>query len=510
MPAIHFKPSSWTIERTLRSSIILISSVAVLLMASMSWKLARDAGEDARRELTEISVAAAQARLGDSVQKQVRAFEQIAASSLIGMALTDSSGDRQEYLAPFLEQRTLSTGMAFSLYDHRGRLLIHTGGRENGVGSSAMAGAPPGSRLRDIDFRVSTEWIELEAPIRFLADKMPIGFLVGSIRPAQLAADTSVAASKFYSANVQFYVTPAFIDQPMHMKIIETPRSTLAARMELVTQASWIDDMQYKLMIIGFLAMLAALGASVIGARWAAGTVSSPIADLTEAVEKLRNGEKAVAPSGKMPSEISELASALFLAFDERSAALHKVQSLAHYDGVTGALSRAYFDHRARNLLQIAMRSQDAATLLYIDLDRFKNINDAYGHDAGDLLLQTAVTRARQRLRSVDLIGRRGGDEFVVFLPQMTSPEAIAELARELAALITAPVEIDGETTVRVGVSMGAAVFPDDAEKYDALMTCADKAMYEAKKAGRGRLSFPSGAIIELASIGRGQKTGAA
>jgi diguanylate cyclase (GGDEF)-like protein len=502
--------SSWTIERTVRSSIILIASMAVLLMAALSWKLTRDAGEDALRELTEISVAAAQARLGDSVQKQVREFEQIAASPVISAALMDSSGGREASLAPLLEQRTLSTGIIFAIYDDRGRLLTHTAGRDDAIGASAMAGEPPGARLRDIDFRVSKEWIELEAPIRFFAENKPLGFLVGSIRPAHFAADTSVAASKFYSASVQFYVTPAFIEQPMHLKIIETPRSTLAARMELAVQASWIDDTHDKQMVMGLLATFVMLVASVIGARFTARIVSAPIAELTEAVKKLRNGEKAVEPSGRMPAEIRNLASALFLAFDERSAALHKVQSLAHYDGVTGALSRAYFDHRARNLLQIATRTHEPATLLYIDLDRFKDINDAYGHDAGDLLLQAVVTRARKRLRSVDLIGRRGGDEFVVFLPNTMRPEAVADLASELARLITEPVEIDGETRVEVGVSMGAAVFPDDAEQYDALVTCADKAMYEAKKAGRGRLSFTSGVIIELTTAARCETSGAA
>lgn len=287
-------------------------------------------------------------------------------------------------------------------------------------------------------------------------------------------------------------------------------RTLASVAVLLVVALSWklahdagedIDGLQYKLIVIGLVATIGVLAASAVVARRTARRVSASIEELTEAVKKLRNGETVAPPSSRMPAEIKALASALFLAFDERSAALQKVQSLAHNDGVTGALSRAYFDHRARNLLQVAMRTQDQATLLYIDLDRFKSINDAYGHDAGDLLLQTVVTRARTRLRSIDLIGRRGGDEFVVFLPQMVSPEAIAELARELADLITAPVEMDGETVVQVGVSMGAAVFPDDAEKYDALVTCADMAMYEAKKAGGGRLSFPSGAIIELASI---------
>lgn len=490
----------WTIERTVRNSIILISSAAILLMAGLSWKLIKDASDETMREMAEISVAATQARLGDSVQKQVREFEQIAASSVIGTALTDSSG-REGYLAPFLEQRTMATGMAFALYDYRGRLLIRTGSRTDGAGASAMAGEPPGARLRDLDFRLSQGWIELEAPIRFFADKKPIGFLVGSIDPALLAADAALAASKFYNASVNFYVTPTFIEKPMHMKIVETPRATLAARIDLAMQSSWIDETQSKLTIICLLATLAVLAASIICARWTARVITAPIGQLTEAVKKLRNGEKAAQPSARMPTEIRTLASALFLAFDERSAALHKVQSLAHYDGVTGALSRAYFDHRARNLLQAAMRAQDRSTLLYIDLDRFKDINDAYGHDAGDLLLQTVVTRARTRLRAVDLISRRGGDEFVLFLPQLSRHEDIASLAQDLACLITTPVEIDADTQVRVGVSMGAAVFPDDAAKFDALVTCADKAMYEAKKAGRGRLSFTSGEIVELATV---------
>jgi diguanylate cyclase (GGDEF)-like protein len=207
---------------------------------------------------------------------------------------------------------------------------------------------------------------------------------------------------------------------------------------------------------------------------------------------------------------VETLSAALFLAFEERTEALQKVQSLAHFDGVTGALSRAYFDHRARNLMQISMRTHEPATLLYIDLDRFKDINDAYGHDAGDQILQAVVTRARTRLRSVDLIGRRGGDEFVLLLPQMSRRNDIAALAQNLALLITGPIEVSEGVTVQIGVSMGAATFPDDADKYDALVTCADRAMYEAKKAGRGRLCFTTGEMIELATIEWDMQTGAA
>ncbi|MDB5642458.1 MAG: hypothetical protein JWN07_1775, partial [Hyphomicrobiales bacterium] len=327
-PSGAWRISGWTIERMVRMSIVAISSAAILVMAIVSWQLARDAGSQTMHELTQISIAAARARLGDSVQKHVREFEQIAASSVIGTALTDSSGGREGYLAPFLEQRTIATGMIFALYDYRGRLLIRTGGDPD-VGGTAMAGEPQGAVLQNLGFRVSPDWIELEAPIRFFADNKPIGFLVGAIKPATLAADTSPAASKFYSTNVAFYVTTSYVDKPMHMKIIETPRMTLAARLELETQTSWIDDLQRKLTLLGFIATVAALVISAAVARWTAKVITSPIGELTAAMAKLRNGEKADPPKNGMPVEIEALSSALFLAFDERSAALQKVQSLA-------------------------------------------------------------------------------------------------------------------------------------------------------------------------------------
>ncbi len=501
--------SEWTIERAVRTSIVVISSAAVLIMASVSWKLARNASDETLRELTDISTAAAQARLGDTVKKQVNEFQQIAASTVIGTALSDSSG-REGYLAPFLDQRTQASGMNFALYDYRGRLLIRTGRPQEGVGETFMAGEPTGAPLRDIDFRVSKDWIEIEAPIRFFADKKPIGFLVGWIDPTLLAADTVAAASKIYSVNVRFYITSAFAPQPQHMQIIDTPRATLAAQVELTAQTSFIDEMLRKLTLVGALAMLAVLLASMVVARWMAKIISAPIGELTQAVAKLRSGEKAAPPMTDMPVEVETLSAALFLAFEERTEALQKVQSLAHFDGVTGALSRAYFDHRARNLMQISMRAHEPSTLLYIDLDRFKEINDAYGHDAGDQILQAVVTRARSRLRAVDLIGRRGGDEFVLLLPQMSRRNDIAALAQNLALLITGPIEVSEGVTVQISVSMGAATFPDDADKYDALVTCADRAMYEAKKAGRGRLCFTKGEMVELATIEWDMRTGAA
>ena len=488
---------TWTIERTLRASIVAISATAILVMAIVTFQLARNAGKKAFDEMTALSTVAARARLHDMVQKQVHDFEQIATSWVVATALTDAGGERDTYLTPFLAQKTATSGMRLALYDARGQFVTRTGDDAT-TGGTAMASEPRGTALPDIDFRVSQDWVVLETPIRRFADNEPIGFLVGSIRPALLAAETSPDIARFYKATIEFYVTTSFVDTPTDLKIVETPRATFAARMTLVAQRYWIEELRSKLALLGLGATLAVLILSIAVARWVAKVISSPVEKLTAAVTKLRNGEQVDPPKVHMPLEIGALSSALFLAFDERSAALQKLENLAHYDSVTGALSRTYFDHRARNLLQVALHRGEPATLLYIDLDCFKTVNDDYGHDAGDHLLQAIIMRARTRLRGQDLIGRRGGDEFVVFLSQMERHADIAALARDLSALITAPVKIDGETYAQVGVSMGAAIFPQDAKKYDALITCADRAMYESKKAGRGRLTFTSGASVEL------------
>lgn len=488
-----FPRNDWTVEHTIRTGIVLISFAAILLMASLSWKLANDAREDTLRELIEISEETARTRVRDLVLRQVNEFSQIATSNVIATALTDSSG-RESYLAPFLQQRTVASGLSFGVFDYRGRMLMRTGDLSFSIIPPKMA--TPRADIRDLDFDVDEQIISFEAPIRFFADNKPIGFLVGRIMPSTITSDTELISSKFYSADVTFYVAREAPPDRNHVKLFEAGDKTLIAAINLTPQTNWLDTTLKKVSVLGMVATATILLASLVVARITAHRINSPLRKLTRAVAKLRRGEHVSPLSDKMPREIETLSSALFLAFEERSDALNKLQNLAHYDNLTGTLSRAYFDHQARNLLQISLRNKASATMIYLDLDRFKEINDTYGHDAGDILLTTVTMRIHRRMRTSDLFGRRGGDEFVLLLSPLGDHGDIRALAFDLARMITMPVDIGSGLSVSVGVSMGAAVFPEDANTFNELITAADCAMYEAKKLGRGQLAFATGQTI--------------
>jgi diguanylate cyclase (GGDEF)-like protein len=174
---------------------------------------------------------------------------------------------------------------------------------------------------------------------------------------------------------------------------------------------------------------------------------------------------------------------------------------LAHYDSLTGLGNRRLFLDNVKQAIAAASASGDLAALLYLDLDRFKEINDSLGHAAGDTLLQTLAERFRDYLRSEDLeglgigagarvgIARLAGDEFAIIAPRLTDPEVAAELARRLLRLAERPIEI-AERSLTCSASIGIALFPKDAHDVETLLRHADSALYAAKSRGRNRFAF--------------------
>jgi diguanylate cyclase (GGDEF)-like protein len=126
---------------------------------------------------------------------------------------------------------------------------------------------------------------------------------------------------------------------------------------------------------------------------------------------------------------------------------------------------------------------------MFLDLDDFKAVNDALGHAFGDVVLQHAAARVRDSVRQADCVARVGGDEFVVLLPFVQGGGDAAGVARELIRVLGQPFHVDGRA-VRLGASIGIAVFPEHGEDGDALVRKADAAMYQAKQAGRGGVRF--------------------
>jgi diguanylate cyclase (GGDEF)-like protein len=173
-----------------------------------------------------------------------------------------------------------------------------------------------------------------------------------------------------------------------------------------------------------------------------------------------------------------------------------QMESIAWSDPLTGVLNRRGFE---RDAAQRLTDSPDDATgaLLFIDLNEFKDINDRYGHTVGDQLLTVAAERLRKSLRSCDIIGRPGGDEFVALVPDVTANVA-DKLAKRLAGALEAPYDI-GSDTMHCAASIGLALYPDNANTLTGLLREADQAMYRAKARCRGVVELRRGDLLEKA-----------
>jgi diguanylate cyclase (GGDEF)-like protein len=173
----------------------------------------------------------------------------------------------------------------------------------------------------------------------------------------------------------------------------------------------------------------------------------------------------------------------------ERAEKEEQIHHQAYHDTLTGLPNRSGFAPRLNEALAAAARHARSGAVMFIDLDRFKRVNDSLGHDAGDLLLKLVSTRIHDCLRKSDLLFRMGGDEFMVVMPEIAAPENAADVARRISAAVAAPAPIHGHDLV-VGATIGIAVFPADGDNVEALVKKADAAMYAAKERGRGTHAF--------------------
>lgn len=170
----------------------------------------------------------------------------------------------------------------------------------------------------------------------------------------------------------------------------------------------------------------------------------------------------------------------------EKSRAL----ALAANDHLTGLHNRRMFNELVASHLALARRSRKHYALMYLDLDRFKSVNDTLGHHVGDLLLQAVARRLRELLRSSDIIARMGGDEFAVLVTGMDAMEDMDTLAAKLVSRLSLPYENVEGHTLQVSPSIGVAFFPRDGHDVTLLCRHADAAMYASKRAGRGRFTY--------------------
>ena len=173
----------------------------------------------------------------------------------------------------------------------------------------------------------------------------------------------------------------------------------------------------------------------------------------------------------------------------ERKATQEKIIHLAHYDALTDLPNRSLVQDRIQQTIAWARRAEAQFAIMFIDLDKFKNINDTLGHDVGDQLLQMVAQRLTESLRAEDTVGRQGGDEFIVLLASLSAAEDSAVVAQKILGTLAAPFVINGQD-LRTGASLGIAVYPQDGEDVETLLKNSDTAMYHAKEAGRSNYQY--------------------
>lgn len=194
----------------------------------------------------------------------------------------------------------------------------------------------------------------------------------------------------------------------------------------------------------------------------------------------------------------------------ERKEAENRVYRLAYFDSLTGLPNRQSFTERLHREIQRARHQHDKLAILFLDLDRFKTVNDTLGHGAGDHLLQIVADRLRQAVRPADLVARAdfpdeeidlarlGGDEFTLLLPRLQHGENALSVAQRIHELMHRPFVLEGREII-VTASIGIAIYPDDGTDAASLLKHADTAMYHAKDLGRDNAQFYSAALTEEA-----------
>lgn len=227
------------------------------------------------------------------------------------------------------------------------------------------------------------------------------------------------------------------------------------------------------------------------------GYFTRPLQEIAEAADRLSDGEISEIPEMQGSREITQLSQSirhLVESLTLQKRALGAMETLAHHDPLTGLPNRVALEKYLPQAQQRCQAQQQCLTLLYLDLDDFKPINDTYGHSAGDHLLRELAQRLKSNLRDGDMVARLGGDEFlmIMLVNEMDARQQARQVAERAIASLGQPVRL-GSDEVRIGCSIGGAIWPLDHADLGEALELADQALYRAKQQGRNRVEFQLG-----------------
>ncbi|MEE2025681.1 diguanylate cyclase domain-containing protein [Alkalimonas mucilaginosa] len=330
---------------------------------------------------------------------------------------------------------------------------------------------------------------------------------------AHLLSDADVAKAQITLPDGSDYISwqlqPSAAPDSLFAKLVNwllQPESTAIMMQQepIAFITLWPEGERIRLFLSqGFISLLISLGFTLVLLLWSTQhlhtLMSRPLLELAKVTSKVRTKRDfSQRVSRSEIAEIDQLRIDFNALLDELNqwqmtveAAHSELQQHAYQDPLTGIRNRSFFESALQRAIERASRQSGELSILYIDGDGFKAVNDTYGHAAGDEVLKTLANRIQQHLRNTDLIARLGGDEFCVLIDAAESPEHIELLCEKIIAQVSQPIQLPEHGTVQVSISIGVARFPMHGQDAETLMHTADTAMYQVKRNGRNGYNLP-------------------
>jgi diguanylate cyclase (GGDEF)-like protein len=294
---------------------------------------------------------------------------------------------------------------------------------------------------------------------------------------------------------MQEKVTPVFNGMRQKLSIVDLNLDTQSAE-DITRLTQTAKQLSVSILMMAMMGLLMLVLAYLFIKK----NLLQPIADTAHALKMEAGGS--LGKESQLASNLKETRD-LVEAFSEMRRQVHNRQShldhMVHHDALTQLPNRILFRDRLSHALEIALRGDVMVGLMFLDLDRFKQVNDSLGHLVGDELLKVIAERLTSLMRSSDTVARLSGDEFAILIEGISSREDLEPLAEKILKSIKAPIEI-ANNELRVSASIGIAVAPHDDISVEFLLRDADTAMYEAKRQGRSAYRFFSGEMTRRAS----------
>ncbi|NUT82699.1 MULTISPECIES: diguanylate cyclase domain-containing protein [Pseudomonas] len=293
-------------------------------------------------------------------------------------------------------------------------------------------------------------------------------------------------------SELEMHIAKAFLEKPISLPIVHQGRNIGS----ILLAGHGGSLLRFLLSGLAGIILCTAVSAwvALYLARRQLRAITGPLRSLAEVAHAARSEralDRRVPPAAI--AELDNLGNDFNALLDELESWQTHLQSenetLAHqasHDSLTGLPNRAFFEGRLIRALRNASKLNEQVAVLYLDSDRFKGINDNFGHAAGDAVLTAVATRVRAQLREDDLVARLGGDEFAVLLAPLHKAEDAERIAEKIIASMEMPIQLPGNASVLTSLSIGIAVYPDHGATPGTLLHAADAAMYQAKRLARG------------------------